>query len=114
MRLDPYLLVVAPRERASNAIIVLRSGGYQVTKLAEPENMLREVARMQPDGVVLDLPPLQANRIVKELRMTAPHVPVVVVTSAPMLVDARTVSRAELGMELITAVDRMLVDAMVA
>ncbi|HEX8152837.1 MAG TPA: hypothetical protein VF698_06925 [Thermoanaerobaculia bacterium] len=114
MRLDPYLLVVAPRERASRAIIVLRAGGYQVTKLAEPAHMLREVARMQPDGVVLDLPPMQANRLVQELRTAAPHVPAVVVTSAPMLVDARTVSRAELATELITAVDRMLVDAMVA
>lgn len=111
MRLDPYILVVAPNDKASGATVLLRTGGYQVTKVADVEQAVADVTRLQPDGVVVDLPPLQAGRVARQIAEACPSIPVVVVTGAPALVDARCVGRAEMASELISAVDRMLVDA---
>lgn len=111
MRLDPYLVIVAPAAHASRVAIVLRAGGYEVTKLADLDAVTRDVVRLHPDGVVLELPPVQANRVVREIASVLPAVPVLTVTSAPAYVNGRAIARAEMTTELISAVDRMLVDA---
>ena len=112
MRLDPYVVVIGSRDRASRATIVLRAGGYQVTKLADGEAAVREAVLLQPDAIILDLPPLQANRLSQQLAAKIPSAPLLVVTSTPSLVHAPAVPRAEIDFSLISSVDRLLVDAL--
>lgn len=112
MRLDPYLVVLAPAEGACDAAVVLRSGGYQVKKLTDVTTLADDVARLEPDGVVLDVNPLQATRALRDLTAIVPHVPLMVITSLARFPSARTISRINLSADLISAVDRMLVDSL--
>lgn len=111
MKLDPYLVVVSARDRSSRASILLRAAGYQVTKLPESAVAAREAILLQPDGVILDLPPLQANRMTAQLAAMAPTIPLLVVTSAPAFVHGPAIPRMEIEWALTTAVDRLLVES---
>ena len=111
MRLDPYVVVIGTRDRASQSVIVLRAGGYQVTKVPDSDVAAKEAALLQPDAIVLDLPPPQANRLSRQLLTIVPSMPLLVVTSAPTLVQSAALPRSEIDMSLISTVDRMLVDA---
>jgi DNA-binding response OmpR family regulator len=111
MRLDPYVVVIGARDRASRAAVLLRAGGYQVTKLADNPSVTREALLLQPDAVILDLPPLQANRLAQQFAVLGPSTPLLVVTSTPSLVHAAAISRLEIDSSLISSVDRMLADS---
>lgn len=111
MRLDPYVVVIGVRDRASRSAILLRAGGYQVTRLPDTEAAAREAVMLQPDAIVLDLPPLQANRLTQQFARMTPFTPLMVVTSVPSLVHAPAIPRMEIDMSLISSVDRMLADA---
>lgn len=108
MRLDPYLVLIGTRDRASRAVVTLRAGGYQVTKLPESEAAAREAVLLKPDAIVLDLPPLHANRVARQLSMIAPSTPLLVVTSLPAFVNVPAIPRAEIDSSLISTVDRLL------
>jgi DNA-binding response OmpR family regulator len=112
LRLDPYILVFASPERPSVAAVVLRSGGYQVTRLTDPSHAAEDVHTLTPDAVVIDLPPMQAMRTVRSLEAAMPHLPVLVITAAPALVDAPSVRPGNVMMELVSAVDRLIVNSL--
>jgi hypothetical protein len=112
VRLDPYVVVIGVRDRPSRSAILLRAGGYQVTRLPESEVAAREAMMLHPDAIVLDLPPLQANRLTPQFARIAPSTPLLVVTSTPSLVHAAAIPRMEIEMSLISAVDRLLADAL--
>jgi AmiR/NasT family two-component response regulator len=111
MRLDPYVVVIGTRDRASQSVIVLRAGGYQVTKLPDSELAAKEAALLRPDAIVLDLPPPQANRLSQQLLALSPSMLLLTVTSAPSLVQTPVLPRSEVDMSLISTVDRMLANA---
>lgn len=112
MRLDPYLVVLASARGTCDAAVLLRSGGYQVKKLTDVTTLAADVTRLAPDGVVLDVDPLQAARALRDLTATVPHLPLMVITSVARFSAARTIPRRNLSSDLISAVDRMLVDSL--
>lgn len=107
-RLDPYLVLVAQAERTCHAAIALRSADYQLKKLIDLKTLVHDVERIAPEGVVIDLPPLQAAQTIRELESAVPHIPLLVVTSLGRSIKARTISPVDLAADLISAVDRML------
>ena len=112
MRLDPYIVVYAAPERPSAAAVVLRGGGYQVTRLTDAENAIDDVAVLRPDAVVIDLPPMKAMRTVNELAKIAPSLPVLIVTAAPSLVQGETIRPSNVMADLVCAVDRLIVESL--
>ena len=118
-QLLPHLLLRCRTELASNSAIVLRAGGYAVTKAGDDELALQVVAAGHVDGVVIELPMLHSIRFARLLDELDPAVPVLIVTSwsealRKALPDMPLLPAEEIEDELVCAVDRILADYEIA
>ena len=111
--LDPHIVLVTD-ESPSRAAMLLREGGYLVTKVDATEGLVA-IASLAPDAVVIELSAFNVMSFLRMLDRAAPGCPSLVITAAMALFPARAVvNSAELEMELVSRVDRMLVETMTA
>ncbi|HET7433126.1 MAG TPA: hypothetical protein VFN10_00290 [Thermoanaerobaculia bacterium] len=108
--LDPHVVLVT-LESPSRAAMLLRDGGYLVTKV-DPDEALLAVASLAPDAMVVELTAFRLVSFLRSLDRAQPEVPALVITMAPSLFHARqAIDRRDIETELVNAVDRMLADA---
>ena len=115
MRLDPSVVLMTSEE-PSRAAVMLRRGGYLVTKMKPAGETADAVARLRPDAVVVDLPLFAAIDVLQTIGVVAAGCPRLAVTDMPRWVatsapGVRAVGRGEIETGLVSAIDRLLIDA---
>lgn len=111
--LDPHIILVSD-DKVSRAAMLLRQGGYLVTKV-DAQEALVAIASLAPDAVVVELSAFNVMSFLRMLDRASPSCPSLVITAATALFPARNaVSNAELETELISRVDRLLVETLTA
>ncbi|OYD80408.1 response regulator [Azospirillum brasilense] len=80
------VLVVENNGLVAHALgVVLKDAGYRVTVAGNGLQALASVAKDAPDVVMTDLhmPRLEGAALIRQLRSTNPHLPIVVLTANP-------------------------------
>lgn len=113
--LDPHVLLITPAARPSRTAVLLRQGGYLVTKTPADFATL-SIQSSDPDAIVVDLPAFDEVAVMRVLAALAPRAPVLVLTNVPRIYPKQLARRyalqhAQLEMDVVSAVDRMLADA---
>jgi hypothetical protein len=109
--LDPHVLLITRPAHPSRAAVLLREGGYLVTKTVA-DHAAWAIQSSDPEAIVVDLPAFEE---IAAMRVLSAHVPVLVLTNVPRLYPQKigrryALQRAQVEEDLISAVDRMLAD----
>ncbi|HWW62398.1 MAG TPA: hypothetical protein VN181_13580 [Thermoanaerobaculia bacterium] len=112
--LDPHVLLITAAARPSHTAVLLRQGGYLVTKTPADHAKL-SIESSDPDAIVVDLQAFDEVAVMRVLAALAPRAPVLVLTNVPRIYPKKArqryaLQRVHLEMDLISAVDRMLAD----
>jgi two-component system KDP operon response regulator KdpE len=85
MRTSDRVILVVDDEPALRTVLrrLLSRAGYRVLEAADGEEGLALAARERVDAVLLDLcmPGIQGNQVLRELRVSAPTLPVIIVSA---------------------------------
>lgn len=109
-----HLLLRCNSHAPSEVVVALRNGGYTVTNAVTDDLALQIVAAGQVDGIIIELPSLNAWVFARRLERSAEQTPALVVSTRPGMIrrsiGLRIVSAQDPAEDLIRAVDRMLAD----
>jgi hypothetical protein len=110
--------VVLTEQSPSAAAIILRNGGYMVTRTRDEERAAWWMEEGCASALIIDLPMFAAARVLRRLQSISPELAHRAIALTPHMdtgrilpSDVLTLNRSDSRAELIRAVDRLCIDA---